>query len=105
MAVELTYHYSREKFWQAVHVLVGDGSIQERLAGAAMYLTRLHGPDEDLPEGQREEFRAVMNELTKEKAIGDEGNIQATTRKLSSEDGAKLAKRILNIYTELHGGI
>lgn len=96
--------YAREKFWQAVDVLAtSDGSIQERLAGAALYLTRLQPGD--VPEEQREMFTTVMRELTKEPAAGNEGTIAATTEKLSAEEGKKLAGRILSIYTELHGGI
>jgi hypothetical protein len=100
------YGYAREKFWQAVDTLAtSDRSIQERLAGAALFLMRLHKPDEDLPEELREEFKAVWHELTKEKAVGDEGDIVATTRQLTAEQGKKLAGRILSIYTQLHGGI
>jgi hypothetical protein len=99
----MAHDYAREKFWQAVHGLVGSGSIEERLASAAMILIRLDRPVEDLPESVREEFQAVLHELTKETATGNEGNIAATTRKLSSEDGSDLAHRIFSIYTKLHG--
>jgi hypothetical protein len=101
----MAYDYAREKLWQAVDGLVGDGSIQDRLASAAMILTRLHRPDEDIPKELREEFKAVMHALTKETAQGNEGNIVATTRKLSSEEGAKLAHRIFSLYVQLRGGI
>lgn len=100
-----TYDYAREKLWQAIHSLVGEGSIQERLAGAAMVLTRLHRPDEDLPEHLREDFKAVMHALTKEPAVGNEGTITATTRKLTAEEGRDLAGKILSIYINLRGGI
>lgn len=100
-----TYDYAREKFWQAIHSLISYGSIQERLASAAMILTRLHRPDEDLPEHLRDEFKTLMHELTKEPAVGDEGTINATTRKLTAEQGGKLAEKILRIYTKLRGGI
>lgn len=96
--------YAREKFWQAVHSLAtGSEDIRERLAGAALFLSRLR-PD-DLPEVLRQEFEDVLHELTKEKALGDEGTIVATTHDLTQEEGAKLAERIPDIYTELHGGI
>ncbi len=96
--------YAREKFWQAVDVLAtSDLSIQKRLAYAAQYLIRLK-PD-DLPEEHREELDAVLRDLTREKAAGEGGTIEATTRQLTSEEGTKVASRILSVYTELHGGI
>jgi hypothetical protein len=100
----LSTGYAREKFWQAVDVLAtSDRSIQERLAWAAQYLMRLK-PD-DLPEEYRGELSAVMGDLTKEDAVGTEGRIEATTRQLTSEQGTKVASRILSLYTGLHGGI
>jgi hypothetical protein len=104
LEVGLAYDYAQEKFWKAMDALIGDGSIQHRLAWAAMELTSLDGRDEELPEDVREEFKAVMRELTKERAVGDEGTIEATTRRLSPEEGVKLARRIFSIYTRLHGG-
>jgi hypothetical protein len=96
--------YAREKFWQAVDVLAtSDRSIQQRLAYAAQYLIRLK-PD-DLPEEHRGELNAVLRDLTKETAAGEEGTIEATTRQMTSEEGTKVASRILSVYTELHGGI
>jgi hypothetical protein len=95
----LAYDYAREKLWQVVNTLVGDGSIQERLDKARTYLVRLHIPEEQLPEEQREEFKALMRELS------SESSFEAGERKLSSEEGAKLARRILSICTALHGGI
>ena len=104
--VRMAYDYAREKFWQAVDTLVGDGSIQERLANAATILIRLHpAGDKDVPEELREEFKAVYHELTKENATGNEGKIAATTSKLNSEQAATLARRIFSMYTRLHGGI
>jgi hypothetical protein len=101
----LSMDYTREKFWQAVHTLAtSPARIQERLAGAAQFLMRLHEPD-DLPEEYRQEFRAVWNELTAEQATGNEGSFEEVTRKLTDEQSRKLADRILSIYTGLRGGI
>ncbi len=106
MGSKPTYDYAREKFWQAVDTLAtSDRSIQERLASAALILSRLHKPDEDLPEDLREEFKALWHELTKEAAVGDEGTINATTRKLTAQQGTALASQIFSIYTRLRGGI
>lgn len=98
--------YTREKLWQAVDGLVGDGTVQERLANAAIILSRLHRPEEDFPDEEtREEFKAIMHALTKEPAEANEGTIVATTRKLSSEEGAKLSSRIFSLYVHVRGGI
>jgi hypothetical protein len=101
----MAYDDTRMKVWEAVNTLVGSGTIQERLAWAAECLIQLHRPDEELPKELREEFKAVCHELTKETATGNEGNITATTRKLSSEEGTRLARRILSLYVRLNGGI
>lgn len=100
----MSIDYAKEKLWQAVHDLAtSDLSIQDRLASAAMYLIRL-GPS-DFPERLREEFDAVWRDITRQEPVADEGTIAATTRRLTSEQGARIAERILHIYAELHGGI
>jgi len=101
----LSMDYAREKLYQAVHTLAtSPESIQERLGWAAQFLVRLQEPG-DLPEEYREEFGAVCEQLTKEQPSGDEGNIVATARKLTDEQGRKLAERIFSIYVGLRGGI
>lgn len=100
METTVSHRYTREKFWQAVHMLAaGTGSIQERFAFAADPLMRLNEPD-DLPEQSRQEFDAVCRELRK-----GGGDIAETTRKLTDEECRRLAERIVSIYTELRGGI
>jgi len=59
---------------------------------------------EGLPEGLRGEFDVIWNRLTREKAAGGEDAIQATARKMSSEDASELAHRILSIYAMLRVG-
>lgn len=97
--------YGREKFYQAIDALAASAApIQKRLVLAATFLIRLK-PEEDLPETLHEEFHAVWHELTREQAVGNEGNLEATTRKLTDEDASKLAERIFGMYVELRGGI
>jgi hypothetical protein len=96
--------YVREKLWQAVDVLVGAAPIQDRLAGAADYLTRLKVAE--IPDDERAEFAAVMGALTKHPAERDgEGSIHASVRKLTTEEGDALARKIFSIYTAIRGGI
>ena len=92
------------RFFSAVHSLAtSDAPIQERLAGAAESLAPLK--PEELPEDLRHEFVALMRELTKHPATGNEGTIAATTSRLTVEQAHNLAEQILHIYTELLGGL
>ena len=97
--------YGGEKFYQAISALATSAApIQKRLVFAGMFLIRLK-PEDDLPKELHEEFQAVCHELNKEEAIGNEGTLEATARKLSDEEGSKLAERILTMYVKLRGGI
>lgn len=84
--------------------LVGNGSIQERLASAAGALSILNKP-EDLPERLREAFKSIKHDLTKEEDTEGVGTIKATTRKLTEDQGRDIAYRIFDIYIDLRGGI
>lgn len=100
------YSYGREKLWQAVDCLVsGTGSIQERLESAALYLIRLEPNNDEMPKELHLELEAILLDLTKMAAKGDEGKISATLRFMSDEEGSKLAGRIFSLYVHLHGGI
>ena len=100
----MSTNYAKQRFWEAIHSLATfDGTIQRRLASAAKCLLTLQPAD--LPDKLRQEFDGVQEELSKQEATGSEGTIVATTRQLTSEQGSKLANRILNIYMELHGEI
>jgi hypothetical protein len=102
---ELRLDYAREKLWQAIHVLVtSESSLQERLASAAIYLIRLQAKD-DFPEEYQAAFEFIVDSLTHEPAVGDEGKIQATTRKMTDIEARQVAERILSLYTQLKGGI
>jgi hypothetical protein len=102
--------YPREKLWQALDSLVGDGTIQQRLEAAAMSLTRLQERDftglPDYPaEGLQEQFRKIMQALTNVAAGAGEGTIAATTRQLTNEQGDKIAKEILSLYIAVRDGL
>jgi hypothetical protein len=96
--------YVREKLWQALDVLVGAKPIQDRLAYAADALIRLKSSE--IPDEERAEFDAVMHALTKYPAETEgEGSIRASVRKLTNDEGAELARKILSIYIRIRGGI
>lgn len=96
-----------EKLWQAIDTLAtSDGILQERLSSAAISLAGVYLPlESDLPKKYQEEFKSIIQDLTRETAKKDEGKIQATTRKMNDQEAERVARRILSLYIELKGGI
>lgn len=94
--------YHEEKFALAIEMLACEtGSIQERLFNAVVYnnFVMLEGyfPKDNL----REVFRDLMNELTKEEPLGNEGSLKATIEKMSSEKASELARKIVDMYWKI----
>jgi hypothetical protein len=101
-----TYSYGREVLGLAVSFLAtGTGTIQERLESTATSLSGLRSFEDQLPMELHRELKAIVQDLTRTPAQGDEGSIKATMRMMSDEEGAKLAQRIFGLYIELRGGI
>jgi len=102
--------YAREKVWQAVDCLVGDGKLQDRLVAAAHPLVRLRTLHADevaqLPDGVRAKFDAVAADLTKRPPEWPRDSaIEASVRKLKPHQRSKLARDILDIFVTLSGGL
>jgi hypothetical protein len=97
----------RIKLWEAIDTLITSGGrLQERLASAANSLQGVYLPSKsDLPKKYQEEFKSIIQDLTKEPAMLDEGRIQATTYKMNDQDAVGVARRILSFYIQLNGGI
>lgn len=97
----MSIDYTQEKLWQAVDTLLGSSPIQTRLKYAAMFLIRLSGKDDDpafrQPELQ-ERFDRLMERLTSTPPMAGEGGIEATTRNLTDEDAASIAKEIFGLF-------
>ena len=55
------HHYSRQKLWQAIDSLVGDGKLRNRLGYALAHLALL--TPEDFPEELRPRFEKLMKQL------------------------------------------
>lgn len=101
------HDHARQKLWEAIRSLLGAELIENRLADAALFLVHI-APDEigRLPVELRHRLRAVVHELTKHPAEReDEGSIHASASRLSDEEGVRIAREILSLYVELHGGI
>lgn len=95
------YCYARQKFWEAMYALVGDGTIKERLGYAQSYLMQLR-PEQDLPEHLRQQFHALMADLRKRTIVYGYRPARINARRPKS---GNMAQTILNMYTDLRGGI
>jgi hypothetical protein len=96
--------YARQKYWQAIGILVGVGSAQMRLSFAAEYLMSLS--DKNFPNNP--DLAKRHNEVMKKL------NLYATPlsdhdgflpRQISDDEANVLSREILSIYTDLRGGI
>jgi hypothetical protein len=92
---------ARKKVWEALHVMVGDGAMRERLGFAYSLLLQLQ-PDRDLPEELRPRFRKLMRELEKRAEVTSYRPVRIVTK---APKAGKLGEEILAIYAELNDGI
>jgi hypothetical protein len=92
--------YLKQKLFQALHDLVGAGDLDQRLIHAGNYLA--HVQDHEIPEEHREELREIKAIMFATPLSSERGY---STRQFSTEDGTKLAHRILELYTRVMGGL
>ena len=92
--------YLKQKLFQAVHDLVGAGDIDKRLTYAGGYLVHIHEPD--IPKEYQAEVAAIKEILFATPLSSKRGYVP---RQMSEEDGAKLARRILSLFTDVMGGL
>jgi hypothetical protein len=92
---------AKQKFFEAVYSLVDSNkSLRIRLTYAALDLANL-SPDE-LPEHMRADFKQLMHELTKTPLSED---YRDPPRDVTPREAKRLAIKILEMYTELLGGL
>jgi hypothetical protein len=101
---------SKAKLWEAVECLVGAGSVQQRLSAASRPLIELarlqKGQFEGLPEGVRRDIASIVNALTAQPPDGHgDGVVAASVRNLTPAQRERIARDILEIFAELHGGL
>ena len=84
--------YLKQKLFQALHDLVGAGDLDQRLTHAGNYLAHLQ--EHEVPEEHRKELGEIK--------ASERGY---SPREISTEDGTKLAHRILELYTKVMGGL
>jgi len=90
--------YLKQKLFQALHDLVGAGDLDQRLTHAGNYLA--HVQHHEVPEEHRKELgeiKAIM--------FATPLSSENSPREISTEDGTKLAHRILELYTRVMGGL
>jgi hypothetical protein len=90
--------YLKQKLFQALHDLVGAGDLDQRLTHAGNYLA--HVQHHEVPEEHRMELgeiKAIM--------FATPLSSENSPREISTEDGTKLAHRILELYTKVMGGL
>jgi hypothetical protein len=94
--------YAEEKLYDAVHCLVtGPGPLRERLAAAAIHLIRLTA--KNFPDrATAKVFEGIREDLTIiEAGPGDDGTIDATTKRLTDYDADRIASRIFELYGQI----
>ena len=93
--------YVEEKLCEALdEIIVGKGSLRDRLWSAAPYLIRLKM--DDIPDKHRAAFAAVIDALTKYPAKRKgEGALGASVRRLRKDEPAALARKIMSIYIDI----
>jgi hypothetical protein len=102
----MPYDYGKKKLYEAVHSLVGNGSIQERLTFAALPLVVLRTPLTELsvalPAELHEKFNATVDKLTENPLSGEAGY---TPRHVTPEEGELLAQEIFSMFVRVMGGL
>jgi hypothetical protein len=80
--------------------LVGAGDLDQRLIHAGNYLA--HVQDHEIPEEHRKELGEIKAIMFATPLSSERGY---SPRQISTEDGTKLAHRILEFYTKVMGGL
>jgi hypothetical protein len=80
--------------------LVGAGDLDQRLTHAGNYLVHLQ--EHEVSEEHRKELGEIKAIMFATPLSSERGY---TSRQISTEDGTKLAHRILQLYTKVMGGL
>ena len=93
-----------QRFAEAVHALIGDGPVKQRLAMAyASHLADL--ADAELPAALRREFEELQTAMTRVAPFGTVTRVRASVQKMSPKEAAGHAATILKLYVELVNGV
>src|ERR671918_864214 len=94
--------YACQRFYSAVRSLTCEGTLKQRLRGAAMHLDVLKA-EKDFPPGElRQRFSDLKRKLTEKEDRDDKwGNYGASVDAMSNEEREETAEEILSIFTDL----
>lgn len=92
--------YFKQKLYEALHDLVADGELNQRLTYAANYLIQLQ--DRDVPPEYLERLNDVKGKLTQTPLSSDRGYVP---RQLPAAEANILAREILSLFTGVMGGL
>ena len=93
-----------QRFAEAVHVLIGDGPVKQRLASAyALHLADL--ADAEFPIALRRELGELQAAMTRVAPVGNETRVRASVQKMSPDEAAGHAATIVKLYVELTSGV
>lgn len=99
------YGYVWEKFYSAVRGLAAsEFPLPRRLANAYLYHL-MHLRREELPEDIKDDFRDLVEALSRKEATGDEGNVMASATTLDELEVNELIHSITDMYDRVakHG--
>lgn len=94
---------NRSHLRAAVLQLIGAGPVKQRLCEASLR----HLSDVDaarLPADVAERYQELMRLLSTAPATGGLGRVGATVRKMSDQEAADCAAKVLDLYLELSAG-
>jgi hypothetical protein len=92
--------YFRQKLWEALHELIGDGDLNQRLSSATAHLMLLQ--DEQVPRDYLQRFQATMSKL---REIPLSSGERVSPRQLPIDEARALAGEILDLFTGEMGGL
>jgi hypothetical protein len=84
----------------AVLVLLGPGPVKQRLSDAAVRHLR-EVDSSQLPKAAAAACRELMDSLRTAQAVGGLSSTEATVRKMSEQEAAAFAARVLELYVTL----
>jgi hypothetical protein len=83
----------------------GQGSLKERLHGAALEMAVLMLQPEEVPEDLREEAAQINRALTSSDLHTGGGPIEAAIRTMNDEQASRLAVQILDFYVRFNSSL
>ncbi len=91
------YPHARELFYKALRILVGPGTVQERLCGACVHELEVLMLEE-LPEELRGDFSDLRSQVRANPSPDYDGTIQGTIMNMTDDEAAECAHKVLALY-------